>query len=131
MGWERGKYYTRSRKVKGRVVREYVGGGEVGELIARIDLLAREERESEAADRRAARAELESTSAKISDLGRLCDLLARAALFAAGYRQHNRGEWRKQRGTQTASAPAPESRPGAGEPGRPGSPDRGRNPQLA
>jgi hypothetical protein len=29
MGWDRGRYYTRSRKVNGRVVREYVGTGPV------------------------------------------------------------------------------------------------------
>ena len=38
MGWDKGKYYSRSKKVNGRVVREYVGGGRVGlagELMAR------------------------------------------------------------------------------------------------
>jgi hypothetical protein len=25
MGWDRGRYYTRSKKVNGRVVREYIG----------------------------------------------------------------------------------------------------------
>ena len=27
MGWDKGRYYTRSKKVKGRVVREYVVSG--------------------------------------------------------------------------------------------------------
>jgi len=31
MGWDQGRYYTRSRKVNGRVVREYIGTGRVAE----------------------------------------------------------------------------------------------------
>lgn len=43
MGWERG-YYYRVRKVSGRVVREYIGTGQVAELVARMDVLERESR---------------------------------------------------------------------------------------
>jgi hypothetical protein len=94
MGWEKGRYYTRSRKVNGRVVREYVGTGDVAEQAAMIDAIARQGREA----RRAARAELTALDAPLDDLAEQTDLLARAALAAAGYRQHHRGEWRKRRG---------------------------------
>ena len=42
-------------------------------------------------------AELKALDAPLDDLDELADLLARAALVAAGYRQHHRGEWRKRR----------------------------------
>ena len=53
MGWEEhkrgGRYYTRSRKVNGRVVREYVGRGEVAKAIATLDAVDRLERIEKAA----------------------------------------------------------------------------------
>src|SRR5438552_196115 len=98
MGWDRGRYYTRSKKVNGRVVREYIGAGRVGELVAQLDALEREGRETERAACRAQRAELEALDGPLNELNDLADLLARAALVAAGFRQHKRGEWRKRRG---------------------------------
>jgi hypothetical protein len=93
MAWEKGRYYTRSRKVNGRVVREYVGTGEAAEQVARLDASTRQEREA----RRAARAELAALDAPLDDLAEVTDLLAQAVLVAAGYRRHHRGEWRKRR----------------------------------
>jgi hypothetical protein len=93
MAWDKGRYYTRSRKVNGRVVREYLGTGEAAEQAARQDAGTRQEREA----RRAAMSELAALDAPLDDLTELTDLLARAALAAAGYRQHHRGEWRKTR----------------------------------
>jgi len=93
MAWEKGRYYTRSRKVNDRVVREYLGTGEAAEQAARLDASARQQREA----RRAALAELTALDAPLDDLAERTELLARAALAAAGYRQHRRGEWRKRR----------------------------------
>ena len=107
VGWERG-YYYRARKVRGRVVREYVGKGPVADLAAALDADRRHEREAERAARPERRAELEALDAPLTALNDLADLLARAALVAAGYHQHKRGEWRKRRGQDN---PAGGSRP--------------------
>ena len=97
MGWDRGRYYTRSKKVNGRVVREYVGAGQVAQLVARLDALEREQREADRAAFRSMRAEVAALDNALNELHDLADLVARAALVAAGYRQHKRGEWRKRR----------------------------------
>jgi len=97
MGWDRGRYYTRSRKVGGRVVREYIGCGRVAELAAQLDALERQQREGARDILRADQADLEALDAPLDELNDLADLLARAALVVAGFRQHKRGEWRKRR----------------------------------
>ena len=97
MGWDRGRYYTRSRKVNGRVVREYVGTGEMAALAARIDAIQRQTKHAEQNMRRAEFSTLDALDERLIKLDNLASLAARAALLAAGYRQHKRGEWRKRR----------------------------------
>jgi hypothetical protein len=98
MGWDKGKSYTRSKKVNGRVVREYVGCGRVGELVAQLDALERLQRAEEREAKREEKARQEEFDALLDDLNDVADLMAYAAMAAAGYRRHNRGEWRKRRG---------------------------------
>ena len=99
--WERrergGSYYTRSRKVHGRVIREYVGGGILGQLAARMDAEERRRREEEAAAWRKEQERIEALAAPVEELSEYAEALARAALLAAGYYRHNRGDWRKRR----------------------------------
>ena len=92
-----GSYYTRSHKVAGRVVREYVGTGPLAELAAELDAEERRQRQEQ---RQVWREELERMEALEGSIEELCEaseVLARAALVVAGYRRHNRGEWRKKR----------------------------------
>jgi hypothetical protein len=105
MGWEsrggRGRYYTRSRKASGRVVREYVGGGLIGLLAARDD---EERRQRAAEDRERFRQEQDAFTAVAAPHERLntvADALMTAALVAAGYHRHDRGQWRKRHASKT------------------------------
>jgi hypothetical protein len=95
-----GPYYTRSRKEGGRVVREYVGGGALGEIAALEDEHERRHRQEEAAFCKEERENLEELAAPVDELCEAAEVLARATLLAAGYRRHNRGEWRKRRGQE-------------------------------
>ena len=105
MAWEKrergGPYYTRSRKVDGRVVREYVGGGILGEIAARMDAHERRQREEAATFWREEREHLEALDGLMEELWEAAEVLSRAALLASGYHQHKRGEWRKKRGDQS------------------------------
>ena len=100
MGWEKRKrgslYYTRSRKVGGRVVREYVGEGVVGALAARTDAEERERRKAEAAEGRAKVQQLQELVAPVVELCEVTDVLVLAHLIAGGCHRH-KGEWRRRR----------------------------------
>ena len=96
MGWERG-YYYRVRKENGRVVREYFGSGEPAAVMAQLDALEREQRQRNAMKRRQVKDELKALDADLEAMSEEIELAARAALLAAGFHQHKRGEWRKRR----------------------------------
>ena len=95
--WEKrlrgGKYYTRSKKIQGRVIREYIGNGPEAERVAAEDAERRAHRKAE----RCRRQSLESIDQEISNLYTTIEILIKAHLLLKGYRQHNRGEWRKSR----------------------------------
>ncbi len=100
MSWDqRGEkhYYYRNTWRNGRSERTYFGTGEIAEMAATADALHRVQREIE--DRRC-RQEQDHRAAAEALLIELCeqsDLLVRATLVVAGFRQHNRGTWRYKR----------------------------------
>jgi hypothetical protein len=104
MGWETrkrgGRYYTRSRRVDGRIVREYVGGGILGDIAAFEDEYERRRREDEATYHREEREQLQALTAPMEELCDAVEIITRAALLASGYHRH-KGEWRKKRGTES------------------------------
>ena len=101
MAWEKrergGLYYTRSRKVNGKVVREYLGTGPLAELAAQMDALKRCQRQEEAQALREECKRIEALEVSLEELCEAAEVLTRATLLVAGYRRHNRGEWRKKR----------------------------------
>jgi hypothetical protein len=100
MGWDvvgNRRYYTRSRKVNGRVVRQYVGGGVVGELAAAADARRRAERQAAKEARQAEDDRWRQGLAVLQELCGTADLFMRAALLAADYHQHARSCWRRRR----------------------------------
>jgi hypothetical protein len=100
VGWENrergGRYYTRSRKIDGCVVREYVGGGLIGELAASFDETERETRKIEATMVRLERARVESLVAPVVELCEIAQILCHATLVDGGYRRYQ-GKWRRKR----------------------------------
>lgn len=100
MGWEtrkgRGRYYTRSRRVNGRVVREYVGVGLMGELAAATDERRRAKLEVERAERKRQQAKAQGVVDALRVLGAAADELIAQRLTEAGYHYH-KGEWRRSR----------------------------------
>ena len=86
--------------MNGEVIREYVGGGVLGEIAGRMDALERRQREEEATAWKEEREQMEALGAPVDELCEAAEILAKAALVAAGYHQHKRGEWRKRRGEQ-------------------------------
>lgn len=96
MPWS-GPYYYRSVRINGRPRREYVGPGQLGVLAALLDEEQREERRERRDLERAERADGAELDKMFDRFDGAADQLACAALLAAGFRQHKRGEWRKQR----------------------------------
>ena len=99
MAWERrkrgGLYYCRSKRVGGRVVREYVGTGAVGEVAAALDAAARRERELRAVAVRESRQRYEVALQPLVALENTVRALMTIELISAGY-DYRHGRWRKR-----------------------------------
>jgi hypothetical protein len=81
----------------GRVTTEYGGSGQTAILIAALEAGGREEREEARQREKEERERLDDLERALIDVAARGRALAHAALTAAGYHQHNRGEWRKRR----------------------------------
>ena len=91
------KYLYRSRRLDGRVVKEYVGTGPEAEEATREKAVLREQC-----------AELQRIGVILDALQIVIQVLYEDAMTAAGYHKPNRGPWRKRRVPKAPSAPTPE-----------------------
>ena len=82
-------------------MREYVGTGLMGALVADVDAEERAQREAEREALLAERERWEAVDASVTELCEATHLMAHTALVLAGYHRHNRGEWRRWRATRT------------------------------
>jgi len=97
MGWDRRGYFYSARKINGRVVRSYVGSGKVAELAAELDVIERESRVIKKAEVKIELDRVAALDESVDEFDSLVEQLALAALDAAGFHRHHRGEWRKRR----------------------------------
>jgi hypothetical protein len=99
MGWEERngrRYLYRKRRIRRRVVSEYIGAGDLAEAISALDDLSRLEaslKQAEWREQRAAERALDHQIDHVIDMARI---LAAAELLANGYHQHG-GQWRRRR----------------------------------
>jgi hypothetical protein len=87
-------YYYRARRVNGRIVRTYVGAGDVALAAAQADA---DERARLVALRRAVDERQQQISAAIAPARQAndyLDSLSKAILIDAGYYRHDRGKWK-------------------------------------
>ena len=93
------KYYYRATRLAGRPVRRYVGAaGSPAATLAAADADQRRlQREAAARERLAEQARQREVERPLVRLCAASDVLTRAALLAAGFHQHHRGQWRRRR----------------------------------
>lgn len=100
MSWETrqrgGRYYTRSRRIEGRILREYIGTGPLAEAIATLDEVDRSADARERAQWRAEREPIDEAWQELRAIGKAVQAAVRASLEGAGFKYH-RGEWRAPR----------------------------------
>ncbi len=104
MGWERRGdvdclYHT--RRVDGRVVKDYLGSGPVAQLAADLIAEAHDRRSALVQARKAEQARLVELDGAVDRLDRACDLMTEATLTAGGLTDARR----RRRGTAAAAGP--------------------------
>jgi len=104
MSWEKrgqnGPYYTESKRINGKIKRSYIGQGELADIAAQWDQIARENREFEQYCQKELKKEeaqkRQEINQALTTLANVTDALVEEALKEAGFHNH-KGQWRKKR----------------------------------
>jgi hypothetical protein len=100
MSWEKrgsNRYYTRTRRENGRVIREYVGAGELAELAAFHDRILQEARRDRSTNVRVRLEEIKAAKASLKKVRKQVWNQYLLAMAEFGYHLHARSTWRKRR----------------------------------
>ena len=97
MGWEKGRYYTRTKRVDGKVVREYFGCGPEAERAAQEDVEARDRRRNQQLEEQIERDTCDALDAPFEQIDQFTAMAVDILFEQAGYHRHDRGGWRKPR----------------------------------
>jgi hypothetical protein len=102
MAWEnrsgKGRYYTRSRRVNGLVIREYYGTGAAGQLAAAEHARERLKRIEETKHRLELIRRLTKRYSAMRLADSVADAIVEVSLAKLGYHQYRGATWRKKRG---------------------------------
>jgi hypothetical protein len=99
MGWEQRngrQYYYRKVRRGRKVTSEYIGAGELAELISELDIFELGNRELTRREWREEKARFHAEESQINQVDRVVRFFFLAHLLASGYYLH-KGEWRKAR----------------------------------
>lgn len=99
------RYFYQTTRFNGQPVRRYIGTGPVAEALAADIESRRAERQERIQAAQAEEAEWRSLTAPLQCLDEAVVLLMRITLVAAGYRQHDRGAWRRKRHVRNHQSP--------------------------
>ena len=88
-------------------VREYIGRGDLAEMLAEADALRRQECQALARQHATRRRPGKRLRRPSWPLSVKTDWAPCAALLAAGYHRHDRGQWRLKRGQGRSPTPPP------------------------
>lgn len=90
------KYASKTvRRKDGRSTSVYLGSGPVAELVDTANKARRKQREAMGEERR----RIKIDDGKMKELHAVCTAMVAAAFLANGFHRHDRGRWRKKRGS--------------------------------